>query len=57
MGSLFLPAAWLHVGRNMVTVLDLNGGEMVSLSADDHPTYLQPKPESTNPNSYASETH
>jgi beta-galactosidase len=47
MGSLFLPGAWLHAGRNDLTVMDLDGGSQVSLSADDHPTYLQPKPETT----------
>jgi beta-galactosidase len=49
MGSLYLPGAWLHTGSNALTVMDLNGGAVVSLSADDHPTYLQPKPASTQP--------
>jgi len=43
MGSLFLPGAWLHSGNNDITVMDLDGGPPVSLSADDHPTYLIPK--------------
>jgi len=43
MGSLYLPGAWLHSGSNDVTVLDLDGGSSPSLSADDHPTYLDPK--------------
>jgi len=47
MGSLFLPGAWLHAGDNAVTVMDLNGGDAVSLCADDHPTYLNPMPERT----------
>jgi beta-galactosidase len=44
MGSLYLPGAWLHPGANDLTVMDLDGGPLQSLSADDHPTYLQPKP-------------
>jgi beta-galactosidase len=44
MGSLFLPGAWLHAGDNDVTVMDLDGGPLPSLSADDHPMYLQPAP-------------
>jgi beta-galactosidase len=44
MGSLYLPGAWLHRGSNALTVLDLDGGAQVSVGADDHPTYLQPKP-------------
>lgn len=44
MGSLYLPGAWLHSGSNALTVMDLDGGGEVSVSADDHPTYLQPKP-------------
>jgi beta-galactosidase len=43
MGSLFLPGAWLHSGNNEVTVMDLDGGPTASISADDHPTYLDPK--------------
>ncbi len=43
MGSVFLPGAWLHAGNNEVVVMDLDGGATVSLSADDHPTYLVPK--------------
>jgi beta-galactosidase len=46
MGSLFLPGAWLHSGNNEVTVMDLDGGPTASLSAGDHPTYLNPKPKS-----------
>ena len=49
MGSLYLPGAWLHAGQNKMTILDLNGGEQVSVSAEDHPVYLQPKAESTEP--------
>jgi beta-galactosidase len=44
MGSLFVPGAWLHAGGNDLTVMDLDGGPLRSLSADDHPTYLQPAP-------------
>ena len=47
MGSLFVPGAWLHAGSNAVAVLDLNGGRSVSVSLEDHPTYLDPKPEQT----------
>jgi beta-galactosidase len=43
MGSLYLPGAWLHTGSHSVTVMDMDGGAQVSLGADDHPTYLQPK--------------
>ena len=43
MDSLFLPGAWLRSGKNDVTVMDLDGGQTASLSADDHPTYLVPK--------------
>jgi beta-galactosidase len=43
MGSLFVPGAWLHAGDNEVTVMDLDGGPLPLLSADDHPTYLTPK--------------
>lgn len=49
MGSLYLPGAWLQEGRNAITVMDLNGGKDVALSGDDHPTYLEPKPEVTVP--------
>ena len=44
MGSLYLPGAWLHAGANEVVVMDLDGGPLPSLSADDHPTYLLPPP-------------
>jgi beta-galactosidase len=44
MGSLYVPGAWLHAGDNDVTVMDLDGGALPSLSADDHPTYLLPPP-------------
>jgi beta-galactosidase len=47
MGSLYLPGAWQHAGSNDVTVMDLDGGQLPSLSADDHPTYLQPKAAAT----------
>jgi beta-galactosidase len=43
MGSLYLPGAWLRPGANDLTVMDLDGGPLRSLSADDHPTYVQPK--------------
>jgi beta-galactosidase len=49
MGSLFLPGAWLHEGANAITVMDLNGGNEIEVRGDDHPTYLDPKPESTEP--------
>jgi beta-galactosidase len=49
MGSLFLPGAWLHEGVNAITVMDLNGGKEIETQGDDHPTYLDPKPESTAP--------
>jgi beta-galactosidase len=45
MGSLFLPGAWLHAGKNEVVVMDLDGGSSPSISAADHPTYLTPKPQ------------
>jgi beta-galactosidase len=43
MGSLFLPGAWLHAGKNDLVVMDLDGGPLPTLSADDHPTYIVPK--------------
>ena len=49
MGSLFLPGAWLHEGANAITVMDLNGGNEIEVRGDDHPTYLDPKPELTAP--------
>ena len=45
MGSLFLPGAWLHAGSNSVTILDLNGGSVKTIKPEDHPTYLEPRPE------------
>jgi beta-galactosidase len=48
MGSLYLPGAWLHSGSNTITVLDLNGGA-AKVRGDDHPTYLLPVEESTEP--------
>jgi beta-galactosidase len=54
MGSVFLPGAWLHPGKNDVTVFDLNGGPSVMLRGDDHPTYLDPRPECVLPFSLAS---
>jgi beta-galactosidase len=54
MGSVFLPGAWLHRGKNDVTVFDLNGGPSVTLRGDDHPTYLDPRPECVLPFSLAS---
>jgi beta-galactosidase len=48
MGSLYLPGAWLHSGSNTITVLDLNGGA-AKVRGDDHPTYLLPVAESTEP--------
>jgi len=47
MGSLYLPGAWLRSGENDLTVMDLDGGPLPSLSANDHPTYLQPVPDAT----------
>jgi beta-galactosidase len=47
MGSVYLPGAWLHAGSNDLVVMDLDGGPLPSLSADDHPTYLQPAPATT----------
>jgi beta-galactosidase len=46
MGSLFLPGAWLHQGKNEITVFDLNGGVEASVKGDAEPTYLQPTAES-----------
>lgn len=43
MGSLFLPGAWLHPGKNDLVVMDLDGGPVPTLGADDHPTYILPK--------------
>ncbi len=51
MGSLFLPGAWLHAGSNEIIVLDLNGGMSAVIRGDDHPTYLAPKKERTEPKS------
>ena len=48
-GSLFLPGAWLHAGRNDVTVFDLNGGREISLRGDNEVQYLPPGPERTTP--------
>lgn len=45
MGSLFLPGVWLHAGSNHVTILDLNGGQEKSIKPEEHPTYLEPRPE------------
>ncbi len=45
MGSLFLPGAWLHSGSNSVTIFDLNGGPEKSIKPDDHPTYIDARPE------------
>lgn len=42
MGSLYLPGAWLHRGRNEVVVMDLDGGEKVTVRTEDHPVYLEP---------------
>lgn len=47
MGELFLPGVWLRAGKNEITVLDLNGGTGLSVEGQDHPTYVDPKPEST----------
>ena len=49
MGSLFLPGAWLHEGRNAITVLDLNGGAAVSVRGETEPHYLDAQPERTAP--------
>ena len=49
MGSLFLPGPWLHEGVNAITVMDLDGGKEIEVRGDNHPTYLDPKPESTTP--------
>jgi beta-galactosidase len=46
-GSLFLPGVWLHTGSNRVTVMDLNGEREKLLKPEDHPTYLEPRPEWT----------
>jgi beta-galactosidase len=43
MGSLFLPGAWLRAGKNDLVVMDLDGGPLPTVSADDHPTYIVPK--------------
>jgi beta-galactosidase len=49
MGDLYLPAVWLHVGKNEIAVLDLNGGAGLSIEGQDHQTYMQPKAESQSP--------
>jgi len=41
---LLLPEAWLPSDSNAITVMDLDGGLMASLSADDRPTYPDSKP-------------
>ncbi len=45
MGSLFLPGAWLHAGSNSIVILDLNGGSEKSVEPEEHPTYIEPRPE------------
>ncbi len=49
MGSLYLPGAWLHPGENSLVVMDWNGGDAATVSLDDHPDYMQPRAESTEP--------
>ena len=41
-GGLYLPAAWLHPGRNEVVLLDLDGGSVPPLSGVDHPLIDEP---------------
>ncbi len=47
MGSLFLPGAWLKQGQNTVVMMDLNGGEGLSVVGQDHATFTEPKLEAT----------
>jgi beta-galactosidase len=49
MGSLFLPGAWLTVGKNEITVFDLDGGAAVTVRGDAEPTYLKPHEETVAP--------
>ncbi len=42
MGSLFLPGAWLHTGKNEIVVFDLDGGAGAVVRGDAEPTYLKP---------------
>ncbi len=48
-GALYLPGVWLHAGQNDITVFDLNGGDHLSVTGEDHATYFEPKPELTTP--------
>ena len=43
MGSLFLPGAWLHAGKNEVVVFDLDGGDAVAVRGDAQATYVKPR--------------
>ncbi len=45
MESLYLPGAWLRAGQNEIVVLDLNGGAGLAVAGQDHPTYIDPRPE------------
>lgn len=45
-GALYLPGVWLHPGNNQITVLDLNGGNGLTIVGQDHATYFEPKKES-----------
>jgi hypothetical protein len=42
MGSLFLPGAWLHAGKNEIVVFDLDGTSGAVVRGDAEPTYLKP---------------
>jgi beta-galactosidase len=46
-GALYVPGPWLLKGKNELTVFDLNGGDGLSVEGQDHATYFEPKPEST----------
>lgn len=49
MGSLYLPGAWLHQGKNSVVVMDWNGGDGAVVWGDSEPTYLAPRTERVSP--------
>ncbi len=49
MGSLYLPGAWLHQGKNTVVVMDWNGGDGVAVWGESEPTYLTPQTERVSP--------
>ncbi len=55
MGSLYLPGAWLHRGKNSVVVMDWNGEDAARVRLEDHPVYLLPRAKSSKPVAAAAE--